>query len=66
MRRKKQRDDKVIHVVFGPGGGRVDNSAPSALAMPLDSGGQGREPLTDLFTRAEIARLLGITPGRLR
>jgi tetratricopeptide (TPR) repeat protein len=66
MRRKKQRDDKVIHVVFGPGGGRVDNSAPSALAMLPDSGGQGREPLTDLFTRAEIARLLGITPGRLR
>lgn len=66
MRRKKQRDDKVIHVVFGPGGGRVDNSAPSALAMPPDSGCQGREPLTDLFTRAEIARLLGITPGRLR
>ena len=66
MRRKKQRDDKVIHVVFGPGGGRVDNSAPSALAMPPDSVGQGREPLTDLFTRAEIARLLGITPGRLR
>jgi tetratricopeptide (TPR) repeat protein len=66
MRRKKKRDDKVIHVVFGPGGGRVDNSAPSALAMPPDAGNQGREPLTDLFTRAEIARLLGITPGRLR
>ena len=24
MSRKKQRDDKVIHVVFGPGGGRVE------------------------------------------
>ena len=66
MRRKKKRDDKVIHVVFGPGGGRVDNSMPSPAATPADPTSSGREPLTDLFTRAEIARLLGITPGRLR
>ncbi len=66
MRRKKKRDDKVIHVVFGPGGGRVDNSMPSPAATLTDPTSSGREPLTDLFTRAEIARLLGITPGRLR
>jgi tetratricopeptide (TPR) repeat protein len=62
--------DKVIHVVFGPGGGRIDgrpaatNGAPLAaeLAMPP----AGREPVTDLFTGTEVAKLLGLSSGRLR
>src|SRR5687768_4965269 len=65
MSRKKQRDDKVIHVVFGPGGGRVerrDAQAVDAAAEPQS----GREPLTDLFSGTEIARLLDVTPARLR
>ena len=65
MSRKKQRDDKVIHVVFGPGGGRVerrDAQAQDPAAEPQS----GREPLTDLFSGTEIARLLDVTPARLR
>src|SRR6187549_53336 len=66
MGRRKQRDDKIIHVVFGPGGGRTQRlrERPSdALAQPADG---SREPLTDLFTGSEIARLLTISPTRLR
>jgi len=64
--RKRRRDDKIIHVVFGPGGGRVPiDRADPAAARAGGALGAG-EPLTDLFTRGEIARLLGITPARLR
>ena len=65
MSRKRQRDEKIIHVVFGPGGGRVqkrDEQTPSAAA----EASAGREPLTDLFSSGEISRLLGISQARLR
>ena len=66
MGRRKRRDDKIIHVVFGPGGGRVErNKEPSRRARE-DGATPGREPLTDFFTRSEISRLLEITPARLR
>ncbi len=65
MSRKKQRDDKVIHVVFGPGGGRVQRHDPKAVDPAAEPQG-GREPLTDLFSGTEIARLLDVTPARLR
>src|SRR4051794_29663619 len=72
MGQKNRRGtDKVIHVVFGPGGGRVSppDAAPgaqhaadgAALAAP-----EAREPITDLFSGAEVARLLGLSTGRLR
>jgi Tfp pilus assembly protein PilF len=66
MSRKKQRDDKVIHVVFGPGGGRVERQDASVAADPGSEPQSGREPLTDLFSGTEIARLLDVTPARLR
>ena len=64
MGRRKQHDSKVIHVVFGPGGGRVksDTTQPGNSKGPDSS----REPLTDLFTRAEISRLFNLSPSRLR
>lgn len=65
MGRKKRRDDKVIHVVFGPGGGRIERTH-GPTDDTVEQLPSGREPLTDLFTRAEIARLLGLTPARLR
>lgn len=65
MGRKKRREQKVIHVVFGPGGGRVSRAAALPASTPAEAP-QGREPLTDLFTRSEVARLLEITPARLR
>lgn len=60
--------DKVIHVVFGPGGGRVAEPPPPAPApaSDLDRAPAGREPVTDMFTGPEVARLLGMSPGRLR
>ncbi|HWA78336.1 MAG TPA: tetratricopeptide repeat protein [Polyangiaceae bacterium] len=66
MGRKKQRDDKIIHVVFGPGGGRVHRRNERAQVPPPDTNGSAREPLTDLFTLSEIARLLDFSPTRLR
>jgi tetratricopeptide (TPR) repeat protein len=66
MGRKKQRDDKIIHVVFGPGGGRVQRRDQIAPEHAPDVNGNGREPLTDLFSLSEIARLLDIPAPRLR
>ncbi|MCL4756252.1 MAG: tetratricopeptide repeat protein [Myxococcales bacterium] len=66
MKRKKRRDDKVIHVVFGPGGGRVQTKQRRATNEKRDAAPTSREPLTDLFTQSEIARLLDISPNRLR
>src|SRR5262245_3004413 len=66
MTRKKQRDEKIIHVVFGPGGGRVQRKDARAVAAPAEQSATGREPLTDLFSSGEISRLLGISPARLR
>jgi tetratricopeptide (TPR) repeat protein len=65
MGRKKRKDETVIHVAFGKGGGRLIRSDLTST-VPHSAAEQGREPLTDLFTRNEIARLLDITPGRLR
>jgi DNA-binding transcriptional MerR regulator len=64
-RASKRPEDKVIHVVFGPGGGRIPTQVASA-ATALNTENYSREPVTDLFTQSEIARLLDCTPARLR
>jgi tetratricopeptide (TPR) repeat protein len=79
MSKKKERPvqgpdpDKVIHVIFGPGGGRAPDPAPDGAARapsPRTSDPPpvppGREPVTDLFTGNEVMRLLGLSSGRLR
>ncbi|HEY4158205.1 MAG TPA: tetratricopeptide repeat protein [Polyangiaceae bacterium] len=66
MTRKKQRDEKIIHVVFGPGGGRVQRKDARTAVALAEQSVTGREPLTDLFSSGEISRLLGITQARLR
>jgi len=66
MGRRKQRDDKIIHVVFGPGGGRMQRTDERRGAGTPPPNDGSREPLTDLFTSGEIARLLAISPTRLR
>jgi len=66
MSRRKQRDEKIIHVVFGPGGGRMQHRVQGAAESAAPPAENNREPLTDLFTFGEITRLLSITPARLR
>ncbi len=65
---RRKRGGQIIHVVFGPGGGRVrdDRAAPSARVDDSTSPQGQNEPITDLFTRGEIARLLGVSATRLR
>ncbi|AKT40502.1 tetratricopeptide repeat protein [Chondromyces crocatus] len=53
---------KVIHVVFGPGGGRVAAPHPPRAPEPPAS----NEPVSDLFTASEVAKLLGVAVGKLR
>jgi tetratricopeptide (TPR) repeat protein len=60
-----ERQEKVIHVIFGPGGGRAQQKQARASELPPPAA-PGREPVTDLFTGPEVLRLLGITTGRLR
>ncbi len=52
--------DNVIHVAFGRGGGhRIPPRRPPG-------GARGRDPLADLYTRREVARLFEVGEGRLR
>lgn len=58
---------KIIHVVFGPGGGRVAPvTAESKAVVAQPETDKSREPLTDVFTQSEIAHLLGVNATRLR
>ncbi len=64
-KRPSSSDSKVIHVAFGPGGGRIDPKQHALVseALPEPS---GKEPVADVYTQSEVARLLGMTAGRLR
>ena len=74
-RGKPRAGTKVIHVAFGPGGGRLGTSdadttdrshgrrsTSTALAERVAQ----QAPVTDVFTRTEIAKLLRVSSGRLR
>jgi tetratricopeptide (TPR) repeat protein len=63
--RRRPDTDKVIRVIFGPGGGRVPDAGTKASGLTDDSDPGAREPVTDLFTRSEVARLLSFTSARL-
>src|SRR5262252_6582635 len=70
MGQKRRGTDKVIHVVFGPGGGRVEskNQRPPGddANHTFPSLPDAREPITDLFSGTEVSRLLELSSGRLR
>jgi tetratricopeptide (TPR) repeat protein len=53
---------KVIHVRFGPGGGRIE--ALPAIEPVLAAAAE--EAVTDLFTKRDVAKLLGLSETRLR
>jgi len=68
-RKRRKGGGTVIHVAFGANGGRVtDSPAPTrdGTAPSIPPPPDGREPVTDLFTRREVAKLLGVTETRLR
>lgn len=54
---------RVIHVQFGRGGGRV---APPPLVSETAPEGGRVEPALDVFSPREVAKLLSLTPDRLR
>ncbi len=61
-----EEEDNVIHVVFGADGGHriVTRSEPPPIleASPPVAG----DPLTELYSRAEVSRLFGLKESRLR
>ncbi len=70
-------EDNVIHVSFGPGGGRrsdapemPEQAAPHKASESVPPPPHGRsahaEPYGELFRREEVARLFEIPEGRLR
>ena len=69
-------EDNVIHVRFGPGGGRrVDpapeestEAKPAKESVPPPAFGRGSlaEPYGALFKAKEVARLFDVPLGRLR
>lgn len=62
-------DDNVIHVVFGPEGHRVSAptvESPRAAPEPASAPKDRDDPLADLYSRDEVARLFEIPRGRLR
>jgi DNA-binding transcriptional MerR regulator len=66
-RKKRKGGGTVIHVAFGSGGGRLEGEAvglgrPPSIPPPPD----GREPVTDVFTPREVAKLLAVPQTRLR
>jgi tetratricopeptide (TPR) repeat protein len=66
-KRKRRKRANVIHVAFGGGGGRVSGPPTTGVAAPsIPPVPDAREPVTDLFTRGEVAKLLGVSPARLR
>jgi DNA-binding transcriptional MerR regulator len=67
------KEEKVIHVIFGPGGGRVEpveltpqNGGTVRTLMGEAVPPTGREPVSDMFTGSEVLKLLGLSSGRLR
>ncbi|MBS2016186.1 MAG: tetratricopeptide repeat protein [Deltaproteobacteria bacterium] len=65
---------EVIHVAFGPGGGRIQHAQRELPSKPTTqdspppppSNPKLTEPVTDVFSPREVAKLLGLTAARLR
>ena len=65
-RSKNKPAGRVIHVQFGNGGGRVLPGPPAPASPPSPGASAARDPVSDLFTKREVARLLGLSEPRLR
>ncbi|MEO7109976.1 MAG: tetratricopeptide repeat protein [Polyangiaceae bacterium] len=57
----------MIHVAFGPGGGRLVEAPPKkSEAHPATANTRAEDLVTDLFSKKEVSKLLGLSEGRLR
>jgi tetratricopeptide (TPR) repeat protein len=70
-RGSSRRGADVIHVAFGPGGGRIDARSKAQVGSvplrPTEPPPPARaEPVGDLFSTREVERLLGLSAARLR
>jgi tetratricopeptide (TPR) repeat protein len=69
-KRKRKKASNVIHVAFGSTGGRIPAPQAASVGGPTEgpalASGDDREPVTDVFTRREVAKLLGVSETRLR
>ncbi len=68
-RTPKREGGEVIHVAFGPGGGRIQHAEPVVAPPeppPVLTASSTGEPVTDVFSPREVAKLLGLTVARLR
>ncbi len=73
--KKRRGGGEVIHVAFGAGGGRIqhaETSPPTAAQGAPQRHADGatsartNEPVSDVFSTREVAKLLGLTPAKLR
>jgi tetratricopeptide (TPR) repeat protein len=59
--------DNVIHVAFGQGGGRIiPQRALSPGPEPARSSPERDDPLADLYSASEVAKLFAVSASRLR
>ncbi len=72
-RGKGKDGGEVIHVAFGPGGGKIRHASalqtPLAESLELPSASEAPstgEPVTDVFSARDVSKLLGLTSSRLR
>jgi DNA-binding transcriptional MerR regulator len=65
--KKRARPANVIHVAFGPGGGRlVEAPKKKSEEHPATANTRAEDLVTDLFSKKEVSKLLGLSEGRLR
>ncbi|MET0343495.1 MAG: tetratricopeptide repeat protein [Polyangiales bacterium] len=59
-------NDNVIHVAFGDGGGRIERKLEvDAVVVPARAATR-QDPLTDLYSASDVARLFNVAASRLR
>lgn len=59
--------NNVIHVAFGQGGGRIEPSVSRRPSVePVRAPEECEDPLADLYSLADVARLFSVTASRLR
>src|SRR5690606_9979857 len=58
--------DNVIHVAFGEGGGRIEPKREVGVAPEPARAEPRHDPLTDLYSASDVARLFHVAASRLR